>query len=137
MRKDFDFFTSVRVRFNEADPQGIVHNANYIIYTEEAIESYFRSKGYTYKELVVNHEAEICHRKNTIEYISSAFEGDDLDIGMKILRLGNSSVTMLFEIFREGEDDALVRLESIFVSYDSVNRKSKPFGKLMRKIFGE
>lgn len=76
-------------------------------------------------------------QKNTIEYHSSAFEDDNLEIGLYISRLGERSVTIFFEIYRQGEEDILVKLETIFVSYDSKNRCSQPFKKILADMFKE
>ncbi len=134
MRSDCIFFSQVRVRFNEVDQQKIVYNGVYITYSECALDDFFRSKGYPFAELQEKYNADICHRKNTIEYFSSAFYGDVLDVGMRIARIGDRSITLIFEIYREGEEDLLVSLETVFVSYDVENRCSRPLAPIMREI---
>ena len=136
MRSDCIFFCSIRVRYGEVDKQGIVYNGNYSIYTDVAIDEFFRSNGYSFKELVEKHESEICHKKSTIEYNSSAFEDDMLEIGIRIIRVGDRSFTLGYEIFRQGEDDLLVSAEMVYVGYDSENRCSRPLTPLLRKLLG-
>ena len=136
MRSDCIFFCSIRVRYGEVDKQGIVYNGNYSIYTDVAIDEFFRSNGYSFKELVEKHESEICHKKSTIEYNSSAFEDDMLEIGIRVIRVGDRSFTLGYEIFRQGEDDLLVSAEMVYVGYDSENRCSRPLTPLLRKLLG-
>lgn len=134
MRSDCVFFYPVRVRYAEVDKQGIVYNGNYSIYMDAAFLEFFRSKGYTYRELVSKYEAEICHKKSTFEYISSAYEDEMLEIGIRIIKVGNKSFTLGFEVYRQGEEELLVTAEMVYVGYDTVNRSSRQITDVMRKL---
>ena len=134
MRSDCFFFCPVRVRFGEVDRQGIVYNGNYVVYTDLAFEEFWRSKGYTYRELSEKHGSEVCHRKSTYDFYASAFEGDDLEVGISSINVGNKSLTITFEIYRKGEEDLLVRCESVYVGYDVENRTSRPITDLMKSL---
>lgn len=136
MRSDCVFFCPVRVRYGEVDQQGVVYNGNYVVYTDVAFGEFLRDKGYPYSKLASEHESEICHKKSTFEYISSAFEDDMLEIGVRVMRVGNKSFTLGFEIYRRGEDDLLVAAEIVYVGYDTEGRKSRPITGLMRKLLG-
>ena len=136
MRSDCIFFCPIRVRYNEVDQQGIVYNRHYVIYTDIAFEEFFRSKGYPYKTLVEEHDSEVCHKKSTYEFFASAYEGDLIEVGMRVLKIGNRSMTIGFEIYREGEDDVIVTCETVYVGYDTKNRASKPISDLMRQLLG-
>ena len=134
MRSDCIFFCPVRVRYGEVDQQGIVYNGNYVAYTDLAFEEFLRSRGYTYKELATRHGSEVCHKKSTYEFVSSAYEGDLLEIGIRRPRVGNKSFTLEFEIYREGEDQLILWCETVYVGYDTRNRTSRPITELMRQI---
>lgn len=134
MRSDCFFFCPVRVRFGEVDRQGIVYNGNYVVYTDLAFEEFLRSKGYSYRELAEKYDSEVCHRKATYEYVSSAYEGDMLEVGISKINVGNRSFTIQFEIYREGEDDLILLCESVYVGYDVENRCSRPITDLMRSL---
>lgn len=134
MRSDCIFFCPIRVRFGEVDRQGIVYNGNYVVYTDEALEEFFRSKGYTYRELAEKHDSEVCHKKATYEFVSSAYEGDTLEVGISKIKIGQRSFTIQFEIYREGEDELILLCESVYVGYDVENRASRPITDLMRSI---
>ncbi len=136
MRSDCVFFCPVRVRYGEVDQQGVVYNGNYVIYTDVAYEEFLRSKGYSYKKLVNEYESEVCHKKSTFEFNSSAFEGDMLEVGLRVLKVGNRSFTLGFEVYRQGEEDPLVIAESVFVGYDAEKRVSRPITPVMREILG-
>ena len=136
MRSDCAFFCPIRVRYGELDPQGIVYNGNYSIYTDVAFEEFLRSRGYSYKELVQEHASEVCHKKATFEYISSAFEDDMIEIGVRVIKVGNRSFTLGFEVYRQGEENPIVISEVVYVGYDTEKRKSRPLTELMHKILG-
>ena len=136
MRSDCIFFCPVRVRYGEVDQQGVVYNGNYVVYTDVAFEEFLRSKGYSYKKLVNEYASEVCHKKATFEYISSAFEGDMLEIGVRVIKVGNRSFTLGFEIYRQEEEGTLVTSEIVYVGYDTERRTSRPITGLMRKILG-
>ena len=127
MRSDCIFFCPIRVRYNEVDQQGIVYNGHYVIYTDVAFEEYFRSKGYPYKTLVEEHDSEVCHKKSTYEFYSSAYEGDLLEVGMRVLKIGNKSMTI---------GELIITCETVYVGYDMKNRASKPISDLMRQLLG-
>jgi len=136
MRNDCAFFCPIRVRYGELDPQGIVYNGNYSIYTDVAFEEFLRSRGYSYKELVKDHASEVCHKKSTFEYISSAFEDDIIEVGVRVIKVGNRSFTLGFEVYRQGEENPIVLSEIVYVGYDTEKRKSRPLTGLMHKILG-
>lgn len=136
MRSDCIFFCPVRVRYGEVDQQGIVYNGHYVVYTDLAFEEFFRSKGYPYRTLVTEHASEVCHKKSTYEFFSSAYEGDMLEVGMRVIKVGNKSITIGFEIYRQGEDEILVTCETVYVGYDMENRASRPITGLMRELLG-
>lgn len=136
MRSDCAFFTPVRVRYGEVDQQGIVYNANYAIYTDVAFEEFFRSKGYPFQTLVNEHESEVCHKKSTFEYFSSAYVDEMLEVGIRVVRVGTKSFTLGYEVYRQGEDQLLVSAEIVYVGYDTEKRSSRPITPLLRGLLG-
>ena len=47
-RNDFQAFWPASIRYYELDPQGVVHNARYVSFFDEAITSYFKYVNYDY-----------------------------------------------------------------------------------------
>lgn len=134
MRNDCVFFCPIRVRYGEVDQQGVVYNGNYVVYTDFAFGEFFRSKGYSYHELVHRYESEICHKKSTFEYIASLYEDDMAEVGVRVIKIGTRSITLGYEIYRQGEDDPLVIAQVVYVGYDTQHRKSRPITDLMRSL---
>jgi acyl-CoA thioesterase FadM len=101
---------------------------------EAAFDEFLRSKGCGYRELADGTGSEVCHKKSTYEYFSSAFEGDLLEVGVRVIRIGEKSFTLGFEVYRQGEDDLLVTGEIVFCGYDPELRRSRPITEAMRKL---
>ena len=58
-------------------------------------------------------------RKATLEYLGSARYDDLLAVGCRVARLGRSSMTFHFEVYRESEDAPLVTAELVYVNADA------------------
>lgn len=134
MRSDCIFFCPIRVRYGEVDKQGIVYNGNYFVYTDTAFEEFFRTKGYPYSKLVSEYGAEVCHKKSTTEFIASAYDGDLIEVGVRVHRIGEKSITIGFEIYREGEEIPIVISQVVYVGYDTEARKSKEITDIMKQL---
>jgi acyl-CoA thioester hydrolase len=123
-RTEFAFFHSLRVRWAEADMQGIVFNGHYLTYFDVAFTEYWRATGLP--SVLVQAEAgqEMFARKATIEYQAPARFDDILDIGVRCAGFGRSSIRFLLEIYR-GEDH-LISGELVYVYADTAARKGIP-----------
>ena len=47
-KDDFQAFWEATVRYYELDPQGVMHNANYVAFFDQAITAYFKYVNYDY-----------------------------------------------------------------------------------------
>lgn len=125
MKEDFNFFYRLRVRYSEIDGQGIVFNAHYLTYADVAVTEYFRHIGLDYAQMAAENMMDMALVKSTLEFKSSAFFDDILEIGVRTSRIGNKSFTMVLEIYRENSDEAIASIESVYVSYDMEKRTSE------------
>lgn len=88
---DFKFSTSFRVRNYEVDWQGIVHNANYLLYFEVGRLEYLRHIGETVNMNSITGDAKVVLVRNEINYKSPAIFDQLLTVKTKISRIGNTS----------------------------------------------
>jgi acyl-CoA thioester hydrolase len=102
--------------------QKVVFNAHYLTYIDTAIAEYWREIGLPYPEQYVErYAADMFLRKATVEYLGSARYDDELSVLCRVARLGRSSMTMQFEIWREESLPApgpLIAAELIYVNVD-------------------
>jgi YbgC/YbaW family acyl-CoA thioester hydrolase len=131
-KSDFRFFHRLRVRWAEVDMQKIVFNAHYLMYFDTAIADYWRAMALPYEEAMLALEGDLYVRKATVEFNASARADDVLDVGMKCLRVGNSSIVFHGGLFRG--DDLLVSCELVYVFADPATQTSKPVPPLLREI---
>ncbi|MFZ6672281.1 acyl-CoA thioesterase [Undibacterium sp. Xuan67W] len=120
-RQDFDFFHSLRVRWVEVDMQGIVFNGHYLTYFDVAFTEYWRATGLPNALLQASEGKELFARKASIEYMAPARFDDVLDIGVRCVAIGNSSMQFIVEIYIG--DEHLISGELFYVYADSNLRK--------------
>ncbi len=131
-REDFSFFHSLRVRWAEADMQGIVFNGHYLTYFDVAFTEYWRETGLPNVLEQAAEGRELFARKATIEYQAPARFDDVIDIGVRCAGFGNSSVRFVLEIHRS--DQHLVSGELVYVYADTAVRKGVAFPEEWRSV---
>jgi len=131
-KSEFRFFHRLRVRWAEVDMQKIVFNAHYLMYFDTAIADYWRAMALPYEEAMLALGGDLYVRKATIEFNASARVDDMLDVGMKCVRVGNSSILFHGGLFRG--DELLVTCELVYVYADPATQTSKPVPSLLREI---
>jgi len=129
----FQFCYSLRVRYSEIDGQKIVFNAHYMTYLDVAITEYFRE----IRSKVPDVCFDIALVKTTLEFKSSAFLDDILNIYCRTVRLGNSSFTVEFIIERDVDKSVVLQAETIYVSYDDQAHKAVPIPDKIRAAIRE
>ena len=104
------FVHQLRVRYGECDPQGIVFNANYLLYFDVAFTELWRAAVGPWTELG-EHGYDAVVASATLDFRSPARFDDVLAIGLAVERLGTTSLTTAMRIER-GEErlvDATLR----------------------------
>ncbi|MBL8384359.1 MAG: acyl-CoA thioesterase [Burkholderiales bacterium] len=140
MRSDFTFFHRLRVRWSEVDMQKVVFNGNYFNYFDVAVFESWRAMlaagtarhGPGLKERFDAWMHDIYVVKAGAEYHAPAHWDDDLDIGVRVARLGRSSMRTLVEVHRG--DDHLISGELIYVYKDRVANAAAPLPAEFREL---
>jgi YbgC/YbaW family acyl-CoA thioester hydrolase len=136
-RADFSCLARLRVRWAEVDMQKIVFNGHYLTYIDTAIAEYWRAIGLPYPHGYVDrYGADVYLRKATVEYLGSARYDDLLEIGCRVTRLGRTSMTFAFEIFREAEERPLVTADLVYVNADPAMQPAPLPEDLRRRVAG-
>ncbi|MFO1319428.1 MAG: thioesterase family protein [Burkholderiales bacterium] len=129
-RSDFRFHHRLRVRWAEVDRQGIVFNGHYLTYFDVGITEYWRAAGIPYPQGLIEHGSDLYVVKATVEYHRSAEYDDEIDVCMRVARIGRSSMQFRVEIHR-GEDH-LISGELVYVNADPATRRSAPVPDFLR-----
>ena len=130
--RDFRFFHRLRVRWAEVDMQKIVFNAHYLMYFDTAISDYWRALALPYEEAMHQLGGDLYVKKASVEYHGSARFDDRLDVALKCVRVGNSSIVFSGAIFRAGE--LLITSELVYVFADPTSHTSKPVPDQLRHL---
>jgi YbgC/YbaW family acyl-CoA thioester hydrolase len=131
-RSEFRFFDPLRVRWAEVDMQKIVFNGHYLMYFDTAVAGYWRAMALPYHETMEHFAGDMFVRKASVEYLASARYDDQLEVGLRLDRIGNSSMLFVGAIFR-GEK-ALVTGELVYVFADPATQTSRPVPPGLREL---
>ncbi len=114
--RDFPFSFSFRVRYAEVDAQGIVFNANYLVYLDTAVTEYFREQGRTYGAFVKETGMDFHVTRSVVDYKKPARFDEEILVCLKGAYAG---VRIFWEaaIFRG--DDLLCTAELVYASVDT------------------
>lgn len=131
-RSDYRFLDRLRVRWVEVDMQKIVFNGHYLMYFDTAVAGYWRAMALPYHDTMEYLAGDLYVRKATVEYHASAQYDDQLDIGIRTQRIGNSSLLLSCGAFR-GEQ-LLVGGELVYVFADPATMTSQPVPQQLREV---
>ena len=136
-REQFRCIHQLRVRWAEVDMQKVVFNAHYLTYIDTAIAEYWREIGLAYPdEYVHRYGTDLFLRKATVDYLGSAHYDDKLGVCCRTSRLGRSSMTMSFEIWRDAaahDASPLVTAELVYVNVSVDTMKSGALPEELRR----
>lgn len=124
MNGKFSFYHRLRVRYSEIDGAKIVYNAHYLTYVDIAVTEYFRDMLGDLWQFDYEGAFDIVLRSCSFDFNRPAILDDWLDIGCRIEKIGNSSVTVQFAITREAEKESPI-LTAAIVYVNSSGGKSK------------
>jgi len=134
-KSDFSYHYPLRVRYAEVDAQAVVYNSHYVTYYDLAITEFLRHLKIDYGIAQMEETGKDYHTvKVLVEYHTPALYDDELEIYIKVGRIGNSSITWHLAIFRKDEADPLSTGEIVWVYADMKAHKSSPLPTHTRQI---
>ncbi|GIZ13141.1 thioesterase family protein [Pseudomonas sp. NCCP-436] len=117
-RGDYRHFQPITTRWHDNDIYGHVNNVTYYSYFDSAVNAYLITEG----GLNI-HEGEVVGFvvSSSCDYFASIAFPDVIEVGLRVARLGNSSVQYELAIFRAGEPQACAagRFVHVFVERSS------------------
>ncbi|MGY6628410.1 MAG: acyl-CoA thioesterase [Oceanicaulis sp.] len=101
-RDRFAFRHRLRVRWSEVDPQGIVFNPNYLVYADVALTEFWRAAGIDYGEMLETRGIDTFMVNCRADWFASAHFDEEIEIGMRVERVGRTSLVFAFAVFGPG-----------------------------------
>ena len=124
---DGGFRHSIRVRYGECDLQGVVFNAHYLAYFDDAMDHRLRAGGWS--EVA---GWEIMLKRTEITWHGAVTVEDMLDIDVSVVRWGRTSFDVSFDGSVSG--DSRVEGETTYVVVDGGGHEPAPIPDVLRTI---
>ena len=103
------------VRFIECDQQGIVFNAHYLVWADEAVNNWWTARGVRWADLNAR-GVEYVVVASALEWGSSARWGDTVEVDADLEKLGRTSVAVRFLIRTAEQECCVVRTTYVCTS---------------------
>jgi acyl-CoA thioester hydrolase len=120
------FEHSQRVRYMEVDAQGVVFNAWYLTYFDEAMAAFLGSRGLPYAALLdAGFDVQVVHCE--IDWKAGLRWQDEVVVAVSTARLGRTSFALDFETRRDGgEVTCSARTVYVVVATDASGKRELP-----------
>ena len=119
------FTHRLRVRYGECDPQGIVFNANYLLYTDVAFTELWRVAIGPWQDMAERgYDAVVADVH--LSFRSPARFDDEVDVAMEVTRLGRSSIETAVTFRRGAEVLVTGELRHVVVSAETWRSTEMP-----------
>ncbi|MBM3569615.1 MAG: acyl-CoA thioesterase [Alphaproteobacteria bacterium] len=134
-RSDFAFSHPFRVRYAEIDGQGVAFNAHYLTWFDTAITEYMRRIGWDYVNQVKTAGTDFHTVRSVVDYKAPIRFDEDIEVHVRVARIGRSSMSFLFEIHPLGREELRASGEIVWVNTDQASRKSAPVpAEMIRRV---
>lgn len=119
-RSDFAYLQGVTTRWHDNDIYGHVNNVTYYSYFDSAVNTYLIEQGGLdiQEGNVVGFVV-----SSSCDYFASIAFPDRIEIGLRVGKLGNSSVQYELAVFKEGEADACAAGRFVHVFVDRASNR--------------
>jgi len=130
VKPPFKFSARTRVGFSDTDAQGIVYYGRYNPYFDLARVEYLRSL-----RLLQNRgeAGSFVMRANDVEYFAPAVFDDEIEVFVRVSRVGRTSVTFEFVAYRVPDDVLMVTAHQTLVYIDVAERRAQPVPDAFRE----
>lgn len=124
------FWHRERVRFRDVDLQQIVYYGKYLDYFDNALYEYLRSLGFETDGIDARHGFDTSVVHIEIDYVSPAAFDDLLDVGLRVIRLGQTSFDVSYEL--RVAERVVCRARLVLVNYDARAQQARPIPAAIR-----
>ena len=119
------FVHRLRVRFGECDPQGVVFNANYLVYFDVAWTELWRERVGGYAEMIAG-GVDVMLVQSNVGYRRPARADDQIDVRLRVVKLGTTSMALGASVERDSELLVEGELHYVFVDAGSLTKTEIP-----------
>jgi acyl-CoA thioester hydrolase len=127
----FRYHTRIKVRFCETDLSGHVNNTSYLVYFEQARVEYLHHLKIVDENLMIFTADIWCH------YHSEAYFFEELEVGVRTSRMGNSSLDLEYAILSARDSRLVATGAGTIVFMDKQTKKPTKIEDRFRKAIEE
>ncbi len=129
LRSDYRHFQPITTRWHDNDIYGHVNNVTYYGFFDTAVNTYLIQQG----GLDI-HGGEVVGFvvSSSCDYFASISFPDLIEVGVRVARLGNSSVQYELAIFRQGEHEACAAGRFVHVFVRRADNRPTPIPERLR-----
>ncbi len=116
-REDFRYKSEIRVRFGETDLQGVVYNAEFLVYFDAAQADYFRHLGLPLQDMR-GRGHDIVIVDIGVQFKAPAYFDEMLEVFARISNIGHSSLEMEYEVLEKESGRTVATSRATYVIVD-------------------
>lgn len=134
------FITHNKIRMHDTDMAGILYFPRQFRFAHEALEDFVESEGLSFEQVFKREDFVFVIVHAEADYFTSLKVGDNLEVHLGIERLGNTSFTVFYQIYRKNSptDKELVgSVKTVHVTLERISRKKIPIPTVIRAKFAK
>ena len=130
VRDDYCHFQPITTRWHDNDAYGHVNNVTYYSFFDTAVNTYLIEQG----GLDI-HDGEVVGFvvSSACDYFASIAFPEGIEIGLRVGKLGNSSVQYELAVFKVGEQEACAAGRFVHVFVDRTSNQPVPIPGMLRE----
>ncbi len=127
---NYKFVIPYAVRVVDVNYGGHVANSAVLNFFQDGRIAYLKHLG-GWSEMNIGNGCGVILPEAHVKYYAEMFLGDELEIGVRVEKLGRSSLTMAYRIERQGQ--AVAEGTTVLVCFDYSTRKPRRIGDAFRE----
>lgn len=130
VRDDYRHFQPITTRWHDNDAYGHVNNVTYYSFFDTAVNTYLIEQG----GLDI-HDGEVVGFvvSSACDYFASIAFPECIEVGLRVGKLGNSSVQYELAVFKAGEQEARAAGRFVHVFVDRASNQPVPIPGMLRE----
>jgi 4-hydroxybenzoyl-CoA thioesterase len=128
------FRSQLKIRFGDIDHAGIVYYPRFLHYFHVALEEFFgHALEIDYPALIDEHRIGLPTVHLETDWRRPLRYGDPIEVEVSVLKIGKTSITFEYRVFKQGEDKPWVVGHNVVVCMDMAGFKKKDVPDWLRK----
>lgn len=127
------FTYQFQVRLQDTDATGVLYFTRQFQMAIEAFEEFLKHRGYSLRQLLEsNYLMPVVHAEG--DYLAPVMVGDVLEVRLRVGRMGQSSLTLDYQIHDESRGSDVGKVQIVHVVVDKQTRESVPIPDFLRGL---